>query len=95
MDVVVHVASDPDGRRRVREVVALPGRVEDGVVEVAELFVRRDGVLVRGHGQPPHPDRFAAHGLDLVALLAPDDGPGLRERRHGRVGAGGATRGVA
>lgn len=95
VDVVVHVASDPDGRRRVREVVALPGRVEDGVVEVAELFVRRDGVLVRGHGQPPHPDRFAAHGLDLVALLAPDDGPGLRERRHGRVGAGGATRGVA
>ena len=69
VDLVVHVGSDPDGRRRVREVVAVPGRAEDGVVELADVFTTREGRLVRGTGYPPHPERFAAHGFDLPALL--------------------------
>jgi pilus assembly protein CpaF len=69
VDLVVHVGTDPDGRRRVREVVALPGRAEGGVVETADVFTTRDGALVRGDGYPPHADRFAARGLDLPALL--------------------------
>ncbi|WP_100501068.1 CpaF family protein [Geodermatophilus chilensis] len=69
VDLVVHVGSDPDGRRRVREVVAVPGRSEDGVIELADVFTTRDGRLVRGTGYPPHPERFAAHGFDLPALL--------------------------
>ncbi len=69
VDLVVHVGSDPDGRRRVREVVAVPGRAEDGVIELADVFTTRDGRLVRGAGYPPHPERFAAHGFDLPALL--------------------------
>jgi pilus assembly protein CpaF len=75
VDLVVHVASEVDGRRRVREIVALPGRVEDGVVEVADVFLAREGRLVRGHGFPPHPDRFAARGYDLAALLADSVAP--------------------
>ena len=70
IDLVVQVGSEVDGRRRVREIVALPGRVEDGVVEVADLFHTREGRLVRGHGFPPHADRFAARGFDLADLLA-------------------------
>jgi pilus assembly protein CpaF len=69
IDLVVHTAKDADGARRVGEIVALPGRVEDSVVEVADLFVLRDGRLVRASGFPPHADRFEAAGLDLVALL--------------------------
>jgi pilus assembly protein CpaF len=69
VDLVVHVGTDADGRRRVREVVALPGRAENGVVETADVFTTRDGALVRGDGYPPHTDRFAARGLDLAALL--------------------------
>ena len=69
VDLVVHVGSDPDGRRRVREVVAVPGRAEDGVIELADVFTTRDGRLVRGSGYPPHPERFAASGFDLPALL--------------------------
>jgi pilus assembly protein CpaF len=69
VDLVVHVGSDPDGRRRVREVVAVPGRAEDGVVELADVFTTRDGRLVRATGYPPHTERFAAHGFDLPALL--------------------------
>ncbi len=70
VDLVVHVESTATGHRRVREIVAVPGRVESGVVETAELFTTRDGRLVRADGWPPHPDRFARAGIDLRALLA-------------------------
>jgi pilus assembly protein CpaF len=74
VDVVVHAVTDADGRRRVREVVAVPGRVEGDVVEIAQLYVERDGRLVRGGGFPPHVDRFARVGIDVHALLADVDG---------------------
>src|ERR1700755_1363670 len=38
VDVVVHMVRDAAGRRRVREVVAVPGRVEGDVIETADLF---------------------------------------------------------
>lgn len=69
VDLVVHVGTDPSGQRRVREVVALPGRAEGAVIETADVFTTRDGRLVRAGGYPPHPERFAALGLDLPALL--------------------------
>ena len=59
VDIVVHLTLDRDGVRRVREVVALPGRVERDVVEIADIFTTREGVLVRAEGFPPHEDRFA------------------------------------
>jgi pilus assembly protein CpaF len=69
IDVVVHVATDRDGRRHVREVVAVPGRVEGDVVEVADLFTTRGGRLVRADGWPPHAERFLRAGFDLARLL--------------------------
>lgn len=71
VDLVVHAATGPDGRRRVREVVGVSGRVEGGVVETSDVFTTRDGELVRGRGFPPHADRFEAHGLDLATILRP------------------------
>lgn len=71
IDVVVQIALEADGRRRVREIVGVPGRVEDDVIEVADLFVRRGGDLVRADGFPPHADRFERAGHDLAALLRP------------------------
>ena len=70
VDLVVHVGTDAAGHRRVREIVALPGRAEGGVIETADLFTSRDGRLVRADGYPPHADRFAAAGFDLAGLLA-------------------------
>jgi len=70
VDLVVQIGLDVDGRRRVREVVAVPGRVEGDVVETADLFVRRGGELVRADGYPPHEERFARAGIDLVSLLS-------------------------
>jgi pilus assembly protein CpaF len=69
VDLVVHAATGPDGRRRIREIVGVSGRVEDGVVETSDVFVMRDRELVRGRGFPPHAERFEAHGLDLTAIL--------------------------
>jgi pilus assembly protein CpaF len=74
VDLVVHTATEADGSRRVREIVALPGRVESGVVETADIFVRRAGELVRADGYPPHLDRFERAGFDIRALLAAEDG---------------------
>jgi pilus assembly protein CpaF len=72
IDIVVHTAKDGTGQRRVREIVAVPGRVEGDVVEVADLFVTRGQRLVRADGYPPHPERFEWAGIDLPALLSHD-----------------------
>ncbi|MEI4270558.1 ATPase, T2SS/T4P/T4SS family [Klenkia sp. LSe6-5] len=69
VDLVVHVGTDPSGQRRLREVVALPGRAEGAVIETADVFTTSDGRLVRADGHPPHPERYAALGFDLPALL--------------------------
>jgi pilus assembly protein CpaF len=70
VDLVVHTAKDGSGHRRVREIVAVPGRVEGDVVETADLFTSRGGRLVRADGYPPHPERFEWSGIDLPRLLA-------------------------
>jgi len=73
IDLVVHLARDGAGLRRVREIVALPGRAEEGIVEVADLFIDRAGILERASGFPPHLERFAALGIDVAELLLPTD----------------------
>ena len=70
VDLVVHVMNDAQGRRRVREIVGVPGRAEGEVIELEYLFRWRDGSLVRGSGLPPHADRFQERGIDIAALLA-------------------------
>jgi pilus assembly protein CpaF len=70
VDIVIHLARNGRGQRRVREVVAVPGRVEGDVVETADLFTTRGGRLVRADGWPPHHERFAAVRADLTELLA-------------------------
>jgi pilus assembly protein CpaF len=69
VDLVVHLDIDHEGVRRVREIVAVPGRVENDVIETEPLFVRRDSRLVRAQGMPPRLDSFERHGIDVRALL--------------------------
>ena len=70
IDLVVHMGLEPAGARRVREIVAVPGRVEGDVVETADVFTTRRGELVRAEGFPPHVERFERAGVDLPALLS-------------------------
>jgi pilus assembly protein CpaF len=69
IDLVVHVATDHRGSRTVREIVAVPGRVEGHVVALEPVFVQRAGRLVRTEGFPPHADRYEAAGIDVRRLL--------------------------
>jgi len=75
IDLVVHLARDHEGRRTVREIVALPGRAEEGVVEVSDIFTHRGGALVRATGFPPHAERFEAVGIEVVELLQGTSAP--------------------
>ena len=72
IDLVVHVGLEPNGARRVREVVGVPGRVEGDVVEVADIFTTRGGELVRSAGFPPHLERYERIGVDVAQLLGRD-----------------------
>ena len=72
VDVVVHAALERDGRRVVREIVAVPGRVEGDVIETSEIFHSRGGTLVRGDGFPPHQERFDRAGIDVHRILTQD-----------------------
>ena len=69
IDLVVYIRADRDGVRRIHEIIGVPGRVEDGIIETAEIFVRKDGQLARANGYPPRPERFAAAGFNLGELL--------------------------
>jgi pilus assembly protein CpaF len=73
VDLVVHVVMDHNGLRRVREIVAVPGRVEEDVIETADIFVNRGDRLVRADGYPPHVERFERAGLDVARLLDADE----------------------
>lgn len=69
IDLVVYLRTTPAGERRVREIVAVTGRVEDQQVELAPIFSWNSGRLTRDLGFPKHAERFEAHGFRLPTLL--------------------------
>jgi pilus assembly protein CpaF len=79
IDVVVQIGIDADGKRRVREIVAVPGRVEADIIEAEPIFSSDRGRLVRAQGMPPRLDGFAASGIDIHAVLAQPPGQGHRD----------------
>jgi pilus assembly protein CpaF len=74
VDIVVHTGIELDGRRRVREIVSVPGRVEADVIEVEPVFRRDGGRMVLAGGVPPRRERFEAVGADLDRLLGRSTG---------------------
>lgn len=69
VDLVVHLGLDANGQRRVREIVGVTGRVEGDVIETSDIFSSPKGLLERGEGYPPHPERYEAAGIDLIHTL--------------------------
>ncbi len=69
VDLVVHLGTEADGHRRVREIVGVTGRVEGDVIETSDIFTSRSGRLERADGFPPREDRYRAAGIDLPGLL--------------------------
>lgn len=74
IDLVVHLDIAADGRRRVREIVAVSGRLEEQTIETESLFSTVEGRLVRAEGQLPHPERFQRAGYSPHSLLADRQG---------------------
>ena len=48
IDLVIHCELDSAGKRRVREIASLSGRVEGNHIEIEELISYKDGEYVRG-----------------------------------------------
>ncbi|WP_245604435.1 CpaF family protein [Nocardioides aequoreus] len=69
VDLVVHLGIDTGGTRRVREIVAVPGRVEHDIVETEPVFDRSDGELRTTGGMPGRLESFARAGIDVHRLL--------------------------
>jgi len=69
VDLVVHLGIDQHGVRRVNEIAAVPGRVENDVIEVEPLFVRTGQELSRTHGMAPRPELYERVGVDVRRLL--------------------------
>jgi len=68
IDLIVHVTLDRYGVRRVSEIAAVTGRVENLNPEVDSLYTwnSETGSYVRGLGSLPHPEKFAALQTDLA-----------------------------
>ena len=69
VDVVVHLGVDAQGVRRVNEIVAVPGRVENDIIEVETIFERHGTDLRRMSGIPPRVERYQHVGIDVHRLL--------------------------
>ena len=73
VDLVVHLGIDNRGVRRVNEIVAVPGRVENDIVETEPVFVRRAGDLVHTGGMPTRLESFERAGIDVHRILREAD----------------------
>ncbi|WP_101523806.1 CpaF family protein [Nocardioides houyundeii] len=69
VDLVVHLGIDVRGVRRVNEIVAVPGRVENDVIEIEPVFERRGGELRWTGGMPHRIERFERIGVDVHEIL--------------------------
>jgi site-specific DNA recombinase len=70
IDLIVFLRADGWGRRRVEEVLAVSGRVEEDQVEAGLVFRRAGDRLLWTGEFPPHGERFRNHGFELVEVLA-------------------------
>ena len=69
VDLVVHLAMDAAGHRRVRDPLGAPPRLVFYDTATTEIFTTRRGRLERGDGYPPATERYEAAGIDLGEVL--------------------------
>ncbi|WP_245644394.1 CpaF/VirB11 family protein [Nocardioides jensenii] len=69
VDLVVHLGMDADGVRRVNEIVSVPGRVENDIIETEAIFARQGDSLRAQGGMPPRIELFERLGVDVHRLV--------------------------
>lgn len=70
VDIVVHCELDRFGVRRVREIVAPTGRVDEGVVETTTIYRRQGEELVSTGELPTKLEKFERQKLDPQMVVA-------------------------
>jgi pilus assembly protein CpaF len=70
VDLVVHLAIDRHGARRVDEIAVTTGRIVDGVVEAGTVFEQRSGRLHPTEARPQRLGKLRAAGFDPEIVLA-------------------------
>lgn len=69
IDLVVHCELDRFGRRRVREIIAPTGRIQDGKIETTVIFEIQNDVLTASGDLPERRDKFVLTNLDPQIVL--------------------------
>ncbi|WP_200951057.1 CpaF family protein [Nocardioides sp. Root140] len=69
VDLVVHLGMDASGVRRVNEIVSVPGRVENDIIETETIFAREGDALRAQGGMPPRLELFERLGIDIHPLV--------------------------
>ena len=69
IDLVVQVVLDSSGARRIAEVAALTGRMENGHIEMETLWLWNGREYEQGLGALPHPEKFAQAGIPIGSWL--------------------------
>ncbi|MBC7463863.1 MAG: CpaF family protein [Actinobacteria bacterium] len=65
IDIVLQVALDASGQRRILEVCSLTGRIENNHIEVENLWRWNEGSYTRGLGSLPHQQKFSLAGIPV------------------------------
>ncbi|TQL48588.1 pilus assembly protein CpaF [Homoserinimonas aerilata] len=71
VDIVVHCELDRHGARRVTEIIAPTGEIDDGAILSTGIFSMRSGELAATGALPARMAKFRAAGLDPAVLLQP------------------------
>jgi len=63
IDLVIQIALDAEGERRIVEISAVTGRFENDRIEVETLWIWNGKEYEKGLGALPHPEKFVTAGL--------------------------------
>lgn len=69
IDIVVYVAVQPDGTRKVQQISSVTGRVEANNIETEDVFSFKNGRLEPQGIFPGNLERFQAHKIDVSKLV--------------------------
>ena len=69
IDIVVHIALQPDGTRQIRQITNVTGRIEGNNIETGDVFRFQDGNLEPQGVFPGKRDRFEANNIDVASLI--------------------------
>lgn len=69
IDVVVHCYMERSGQRRIVQIIAPTGEIEDGVIGADSIFELRDGLLSPTGVHPVRLTKFRAAGFDPAVVL--------------------------